>query len=146
MSLSGPCRVLQGESIRSCRWTRVPPLQGQRGLFQRCQRSRSLIATKQGTSRYTRVKRASVTQESFPLRGLFIIRSLGRVYLDMLNSSTGLAWCHVIMACQQTSVKWLWSALHRAEIPWEAATCESGKICLGGWWGWADSVGVLSLQ
>lgn len=37
------CRVLQGKSIRGPRWTGVSPLQGERGMFQRCRRGGSVI-------------------------------------------------------------------------------------------------------
>lgn len=46
VSPPAPCRVLQGKSIRSHRWTRVSPLQRERGLLQCCQCSWPLIATK----------------------------------------------------------------------------------------------------
>lgn len=41
------------------------------------------------------------------LRGLLVLHAAGRIYLNLLNCETALACCHIIMARQQTSVKWL---------------------------------------
>lgn len=131
---SATSRVLKGES-RSCRWTRVPPLQGERGLFQCCQCSRSLIKTKQCTSRYRKVKKTGTgTQESFPWgtlhhrftrQGLFKnVKQFNRLGLVSCNhgSSTNICEVPLIHTSHSAAV---------AEMPWEAATSESGKISLG---------------
>lgn len=51
LCLSFLCRIFQEES-RSCRWTWVRSLPGERGRFRHCECGRSLVTEKQRTRRY----------------------------------------------------------------------------------------------
>lgn len=94
------CRVLQGKSIRGPRWAGVSPLQGERGMFQWCQRGGSIIViilliivttAAAHKCRCARVESASLSQEAAILMGAAVIPSPGSVYLAAVNRSAPVA-------------------------------------------------------
>lgn len=97
------CRVLQGKSIRGPRWTGVSPVQGESGMFQRCQRGGSIIvilllfivptaAAAAHKRRYAWVESASLSQEAAAPMGAAVIRSPGSVYLAYGKSLCTRRW------------------------------------------------------